>query len=111
MKPLLLVLPLLCFPVAVAAKPASIVGDWRFPEETCANPLRIGPMSLASEDVSCRFASVKRTGNRVTWKGICDGAEGSSEQTVTATETKGRLTIRYTPGGNVLEGLVRCGKP
>lgn len=103
-------LPLLCLASAAAAKPASIVGDWRFAEESCASAIRIGAMSLSSEDVSCRFSSVRREGSRVTWKGICDDAEGSSAQTVTATEADGRLTIRYIPGGNGLADLIRCAK-
>jgi hypothetical protein len=93
---------------SAAGKPASIVGNWVFPEESCVNAIAIGPLSLKSEDVDCRFASVKRSGRRVTWKGICDDAEGSSQETVTATEKNGRLTIRYVNGGNVLKDLRRC---
>jgi len=91
-----------------AAKPASIVGKWRFPAETCDQAIRIGPMSLDSEDVACRFTSVKRVGATVTWQGNCDDAEGGSSETVIASEVNGRLTIRYAKGGNVLEGLLRC---
>lgn len=101
-------LALLLAPQAHAAKPASIVGKWRFPQETCDQAIRIGPLSLNSEDVSCRFTSVRRSGSTVTWRGNCDDAEGSSSETVSATESEGRLTIRYLKGGNVLEGLMRC---
>lgn len=95
---------------ALAAKPASIVGKWRFAEETCENAIRVGPLSLNSEDVACRFTSVKRNGATVTWQGNCDDAEGSSAETVIATAEGERLTIRYLKGGNVLEGLMRCPK-
>ncbi len=95
---------------AHAAKPASIVGKWRFAQETCDQAIRIGPLSLDSEDVACRFTSVTRKGRQVTWKGNCDDAEGGSSETVIATESDGRLTIRYVNGGNVLPGLVRCPK-
>jgi hypothetical protein len=93
---------------AAAGKPMSIVGNWAVPGETCANAIAVGPMSLKSEDVDCRFSSVKRVGHRVTWKGTCDDAEGSSREIVIATEKNGRLTIRYVNGGNVLKDLWRC---
>lgn len=97
---------------ALAQQPRSIVGKWHFPGQGCGaddGTITIGPMSLQGEDVLCKFTSVKRDGNRVTWKGSCDSSgEGSSEETVTAIETAKGLTIRYHPGGNVLEGLQRC---
>lgn len=96
---------------ALAQNPRSIVGTWRFPDGGCTfeqGALRIGPMSLDSEDVHCKFTSVSRDGNTVTWKGGCDDAEGGKKQTVIATETSRGLTIRYHPGGNTLENLQRC---
>lgn len=96
---------------ALAQNPRSIVGTWRFANGSCAvgqGALRIGPMSLDGEDVHCKFTSVSREGNTVTWKGGCDDAEGGSRQTVIATETSRGLTIRYHPGGNTLENLQRC---
>lgn len=107
--PALLAVSLLA-PEAFAAKPESIVGKWRFAEETCEHAIRIGPLSLDSEDVACRFTSVKRDGATVTWQGHCDDAEGNSAETVVATAEGERLTIRYLKGGNVLEGLLRCPK-
>lgn len=95
---------------AHAGKPASIVGKWRFPEESCEQAILIGPLSLDSEDVACRFTSVKREGATVTWQGNCDDAEGGSAEIVTATETDGKLTIRYLKGGNTLDNLLRCPK-
>jgi hypothetical protein len=94
-----------------ASAAQSIVGAWDFAESNCKYPTRLGPMSMKNEDVDCRFTSVKRKGNTVTWKGTCNDAEGSASQTVTAKlGSNGRLTIRYAPGGNVLANLVRCGK-
>jgi len=96
---------------ALAQQPRSIVGTWHFPGQGCTfeqGAMRIGPMSLDSEDVHCKFTSVKRDGNKVTWTGSCDDAEGKDRQTVTAIETAKGLTLRYHPGGNVLEGLQRC---
>ena len=93
---------------ALAAKPMSIVGEWALPGESCQDAISIGPMTMKSADVDCRFDSVKRKGHVVTWTGTCDDAEGSSRQTVTATEKDGRLTIRYAPGGNMIENLWRC---
>lgn len=96
---------------ALAQQPRSIVGTWHHPGQGCSfeeGAMRIGPMSLDSEDVHCKFTSVKREGNTVTWTGSCDDAEGQDRQTVIATETAKGLTIRYRPGGNVIEGLRRC---
>lgn len=107
---LAMVLALLVSP-ALAQQPRSIVGTWHFPGQGCTfeqGAMRIGPMSLDSEDVHCKFTSVKREGNKVTWTGTCDDAEGNDKQTVTAIETAKGLTLRYHPGGNVLEGLQRC---
>jgi hypothetical protein len=110
----LFIAPVTCWPLApaLAQQPRSIVGKWHFPGQGCGRDdgaIIIGPMSLEGEDVLCKFTSVKREGNRVTWKGSCDSSgEGSSRETVTATETAKGLTIRYHPGGNVLEGLQRC---
>jgi hypothetical protein len=93
----------------LAAK--SIVGIWDFPGNNCSAPIRLSALAMKSEDVDCRFATVKRKGNTVTWKGVCDDAEGSANQTVIAKlNTKDQLTIRYVPGGNVLPNLVRCGR-
>jgi hypothetical protein len=97
--------------VAVADQPRSIVGLWSAPEGGCTmddGATKIGPKSLKNSDVSCKFRSVERQGKAVIWKGPCDDAEGSSEQTVTATETNGTLTLSYQPGGNVIDGLKRC---
>jgi Protein of unknown function (DUF3617) len=94
-----------------ADQPRTIVGLWSSVEGSCLKDdgaTVIGPKSLENIDVACRFATVQRKGNTVTWKGVCDDAEGSGEQTVTATERNGKLTIRYSPGGNVIEGLRRC---
>ena len=99
--------------IAAAQAPRSVVGTWNTAGSPCTRAdgaLTITPMALDGEDVSCKFTSVKRSGNTVEWKGTCDGAEGLSKETVTATETAKGLTIRYFPGGNVIEGLQRCPK-
>jgi hypothetical protein len=107
-RALITALSILAFSLPAAAA-QSIVGAWDFPASNCSSPIRLGPMSMKSEDVTCRFTSVTRKGNTVTWKGVCDDAEGSAPQTVTAKlGSNGRLTIRYAPGGNVLAGLMRC---
>ncbi len=111
MRVLIAATVLLAASAAHAEKPRSIVGLWAFDSASCteeAGAIRLGPKSMKGTDVYCRFRSVERKGNTVIWKGPCDDAEGSSEQTVTAVEKDGKLTITYTPGGNVLEGLGRC---
>jgi hypothetical protein len=90
------------------AKPASLVGRWSAGD--CSSDVTvIGAMSLRNADVDCRFKTVQRQGNTVIWKGTCDGAEGPSKETVTARLTGKSLTYSYSPGGNVVEGLRRCG--
>ena len=96
--------------LAMAPLP-SIVGVWTLPGQGCKREdgaLTIKPLALEGEDVSCKFRTVKRTGNRVEWNGVCDGAEGSSRQKVIAIEVNGKLTLSYHPGGNVIENLERC---
>ena len=94
-----------------ADQPSSIIGTWALPGLSCARDdgaLTIGAKSLDGADVSCRFATVRREGRTVIWAGVCSDAEGESQQTVTATERNGRLTLRYTPGGSVLRDFRRC---
>jgi hypothetical protein len=101
------------FATPLAAKPRSIIGTWSAPGGSCRSAdglTMIGQMSLKNDDVTCKFRTVKRKGQSVTWQGPCDDAEGSSEQTVTASEKNGVLKIRYSPGGNVVENMVRCGR-
>jgi hypothetical protein len=95
----------------LATAERSIVGVWYPPGGGCSlddGGMTIGPKSLVNQDVSCTFSTVRRRGSTVTWRGICDGAEGANEQTVTATERNGQLTIRFSPGGNVIPGYRRC---
>jgi hypothetical protein len=95
----------------LAAKSKSITGLWSAPGGSCKTAdglTTIKAMSLQNDDVICRFRSVKRTGQTVIWRGICDGAEGSTQEVVTATEKSGKLTITYSPGGNVINDMVRC---
>ena len=80
MKPIAAAMLMFLFAEPLHAAPPSIVGDWRFPEETVRSAIRIGPLSLDSEDVACRFTSVERDGNRVTWQGVCDDAEGAPKK-------------------------------
>ena len=108
--PLVLILAITLAASPLSAKPRSIVGDWVLPDQTCDTAIHIGPLSLKSDDVDCRFRTVKRRGGKVTWKGVCDDAEGTAQETVIATESDGRLTIRFVRGGNVLEDLQRCGE-
>jgi hypothetical protein len=95
----------------LAAKSSSITGVWSAPGGSCKTTdglTTIKAMSLRNDDVVCLFRSVKRTGETVIWRGTCDGAEGSTQQVVTATEKNGKLTIAYSPGGNVINDMVRC---
>jgi hypothetical protein len=94
---------------AASAQSASVVGRWSA-EPACKadDIITIGPKTLKSSDVDCRFSSVSRSGNTVTWQGVCDDAEGSNTQTVIATLKGDVLSFRYVPGGNYVENLRRC---
>jgi hypothetical protein len=92
------------------AKQRSIVGKWSAPGGGCARTAgatTITPMGLENDDVTCKFRTVKRVGQSVIWQGTCNDAEGTSEETVTAAEKNGVLTILYSQG-NVIENMVRC---
>lgn len=95
--------------------PRSIVGDWAETREGCASPMagltRIKAMSLATDELTCTFTSVSRSGATVTWGGSCEDGTGPragkpQKSTVTATETGGRLTIRINR--NAWAPLLRC---
>jgi hypothetical protein len=80
----------------------SIVGDWAETPDGCRSPtaglIRVGPKSLASDELSCRFRDVSRSGSTVRWTGTCDEGQGDYPVTVTATETNGRLMVRFGDG-------------
>jgi hypothetical protein len=80
----------------------SIVGDWAETHDGCASPMaglvRIGPKSLTTDEMSCSFTEVSRTGPIVTWKGSCNEGGQKKSMSVTATENGGRLTIRFKNG-------------
>lgn len=102
----------------VAALPAAaqsyptIVGEWYAEEigpQDCGGPhaMHIGPMHYVEEALSCEFKDVVRDGWSVTWNGSCNDGAGSSPIRLVATETDGRLTLRFNgePGWSTLR---RC---
>lgn len=97
---------------ALAAK--SIVGKWGSDGEACAfSPTVIGPRSIDSPELRCRFSSVSRTGETVTWRGSCDRAFGGRvpEATVTARRYQGDWAhdwIALRINGSVETNFVRC---
>jgi hypothetical protein len=89
----------------------SIVGDWAETRYGCASPMaglvRIGSKSLGTDEMSCTFRDVSRSGPSVTWTGSCNEGGRATPTTVTATESGGRLMIRFA-NGNAWAPLVRC---
>jgi hypothetical protein len=79
----------------------SIVGTWD--NEDCSRPMVIGPLAMQANDTICRFDSVKRKGDRVTWKGDCNG----KKRTVVAELENGKLNVSIIDG-DVFFGLKRC---
>jgi hypothetical protein len=98
-------------PVTTGASPRSIVGDWAENREGCASPMagmvRIGAKSITSDEMSCTFSSVTRSGSTIQWAGTCNEGQGNRPARVTATETSGRLTISFGPGKS-WQPLIRC---
>lgn len=81
----------------------SIVGHWRVSDGLCTpadGTVAIGPLSLTQDEVSCSFASVKRSGSVVTWTGRC-------EATVIARYHDGVLAI-IRNGVPDEEAYIRC---
>ena len=96
---------------ATQARPASIVGDWSESPAACSSPtdgmVRIGPMSLTTDEMSCTFRSVTRSGATVSWFGACNEGGKTKAANVSATERGGRLTITFD-GGSPWASLTRC---
>ena len=97
--------------VNASAEGRSIVGDWAESRDGCASPMaglvRVGSKSLTTDEMSCTFRDVARSGATVTWTGSCDEGRGAKPAKVTATESAGRLTIRFA-NGNAWSPLMRC---
>lgn len=96
-----------------AAQPAaaqSIVGKWAIGGK-CATPLSIiiiGAKELSGEDFYCDFASVKRTGNTVAWRGRCNFSENGYEPVRVIARLSGNK-LRYRFVGRGWNGpFVRC---
>jgi hypothetical protein len=89
----------------------SIVGDWAENRDGCASPMaglvRIGPKSLTTDELSCTFSSVSRSGSTVTWTGSCREGGRSKPVTINATENSGRVTVRFLNGSSWAP-LMRC---
>lgn len=88
----------------------TIVGVWAGSAEGCSDPtdrVQIRPMSLSGTEFSCTFDSVRRSGNVVTWVGVCSDDGTTDRTTVTARLNGSRLVIHYS-GGNTTAPLVRC---
>lgn len=87
----------------------SIVGDWAPDPRQCRpvdGALRIAPLGLAGDELSCNFKSVSRDGDVVTWRGKCSGSEDSSAATVVAALRGEVLSVRIN--GNGIGSYRRC---
>ncbi len=68
---LIVILATLFFaPFADAAK--SIVGKWAQSKAECkTNAVLVKPLGIESDYTICHFNTVKRSGNKVRWTGVC----------------------------------------
>ncbi len=91
----------------------SIVGTWAESAEACRSPdfgaVKIGPKSLSSDELSCKFQSVERNGSIVTWTGVCDEGRGDKPMRVSAADTPRGLVVSFKPGGTWAP-LKKCGR-
>ena len=77
-----------------AAGPASIVGKWSTKAGQCTKPLSMvefGRTSLAGEDFGCKFDSVSRRGDVVTFRGACTFGDGEPVRDVVTARLAGKL--------------------
>jgi hypothetical protein len=86
---------------APALSAESIVGTWD--NDDCTRPMVIGQLSMQANDTICRFDTVKRKGDKVTWKGDCDG-----KQTTVVAELFGDELFVEISGMTTFNGLKRC---
>ncbi|WP_036292173.1 hypothetical protein [Methylosinus sp. PW1] len=91
----------------------SIVGKWGSDGEACEfAAMSIGRMEISSPELKCRFNSVSRSGETVTWKGICDRAFGASLSNATVTARSyndgDRDWISLRVNGGAEHDFLRC---
>lgn len=100
----------LMFTVTPAMAAETIVGTWA-PDPTACTPvggmLDIGPRSLTTDILACRFDDVSRDGDRVTWHGRCSEGEERYPATVVAALYQHRLTVSLN-GHGWLMAYRRC---
>jgi hypothetical protein len=83
----------------------SIVGEWATVGSTCTgNKITIEPLSLRQSELRCRFRSVSRTGDVVTWRGECTLAAYDPES---ASYFPAKVVARLT--GQTLNVIVNDG--
>lgn len=81
----------------------TIVGTWaQAPADCKAAPVTISPLALNGGDVFCTFNSVKRDGDRATWKGHCF-ADGGTRRPETGED--GEVSAFHRDGKLQIEGL------
>lgn len=85
----------------------TIVGTWAASPETCrgagGDRVRIGPRSIASDELNCQFAGVSRRGDAVIWRGHCFSGEGSRRPPSPAND--GEMTATLQGAELYLTGL------
>jgi hypothetical protein len=91
----------------------TIVGNWAQSKAECdASPVTIQSLEIKGGDVFCYFNWVKRTGDKVQWKGHCfaDGGtrrpESGEDGKVNAFFKNGKLQIEGL--GFAFPDLMRC---
>jgi hypothetical protein len=102
--------------ISVAERSKTIVGWWGYPGSACTpayGAISIEPMALWGDDVRCDFTSVVRKGSTVIWKGTCSYGQGNEtndtdNETVKATEIKGKLKLEFGSLKNDEPALQRC---
>jgi hypothetical protein len=87
----------------------TIVGKWAPDPNQCTpvdGMIGIGPLDMGGDEFACRFKSVSRTGDVVTWRGTCGFPTPPEPVTVVATLTG--ETLHISVNGNDNGAYRRC---
>lgn len=83
--------------VPAMAQGRTIVGEWAPDPKNClpfAGAMQISAMSMVTDEMSCNFKSVARSGDQVTWRGGCSFGSKSVPSMVIATLMGDTLAVR-----------------
>lgn len=106
---ILLSVGLLGLAAPASAAGRTIVGEWAPDPANClpfAGAMKISPMGMVADEMSCSFKSVVREGEQVTWRGGCSFGSKAVPSVVVATLRGETLAVRIN--GQPADTYRRC---